>query len=155
MKRIKRLLCILVCCVCTGFSACVDSVSSEKAPYEFLMEKTEISSIEIGVFYLYPYRIEEDAFFESLLVIENHEEFLTEFRALECRKSWGVVPKDMSLVIKILYNTTEYEMIGYQGQFLFTIDRYESIGYGYFINDFQFPEDEFNLFLYKYLNTQQ
>lgn len=160
MKLTKRLLCVLFCFLCATFVGC----EASKEPYKFLNDTAQISTIEIGYFYIEPYSSVRAPSFESLTVIENHEEFLTDFRAVTSYKEDFMQDglNEKQLVIKILYQNNEYEMIGEKGQLYHTIDRryhnledkdlgyhYENSGY------FYFEEDEFNALLNKYLPSQQ
>jgi len=112
-RKIEKILVFVVVPVLIVVLLCHCCVSLNKVrSYEFMSDPAEITSIEIVV--LGEYDKDIGHFEENVIsVIEDHETFLNEFRALECRQHFmdplGV--SEGSTVIKLTYSNGSYELI--------------------------------------------
>ncbi len=106
---------------------------------------SEISLIELT------FSNESELIQTELQSVENIDDFLTDFNKIECAQWFGdpcgVTEKGKdAFVIKILYENGEYELINWNGQATYTLDR----GLNYYDGYSIFNEDQFFSLIEKY-----
>ena len=132
------LVLLSICISCCG---CGPIIKTE-TEFEFLNDISEISTIQIVVIKEFvPY---SEPLYETICDIENKEEFLNEFLKIECHKRFSdpkETPKNKPL-IRIMYNSDEYEFINYYGQ---------CTSYSAYGNNLSLNKDQFISLVEKYV----
>lgn len=91
----------------------------------------------------------------QLIVINNKNEFIKDFKKVDCYTYFGdptgVTPEgDSTTVIKITYKNNDYELINWNGQAEYTLER----GFNYYAGFSVFDEEQFNALLNQYLSQK-
>ncbi len=138
----KIVICVYMICIMMVTSGC-----KIKTEYEFINEETRVSAIEIVlVGEGRPYTPNEQ---EVLTTINDINEFLSEFKELNCYKHigdpLGIWPD--TIAIKVIYDNGEYELIAAMGQATYTLEeQYRNFNAGKY-----FEHEQFDQFLSNYL----
>ncbi len=110
MKRI-RILCLILATFTCFTCGCI-----KKQPYKFLYDVTEIEQISI-VYMTNANQVDND--YETIVVIEDKDEFLGEFNKILFNKFLLGDPTHIHNNVKVIlieYNNGDYEFIDYYAQ---------------------------------------
>lgn len=151
-RKIEKILVFVVVPVLIVVLLCHCCVSLNKVrDYEFLFDPAEITSIEIVV--LGEYDKDIGLFEENVIsVIEDHETFLNEFRALECRQHFmdPLRVNEGYTVIKLTYSNGGFELIFGGGRGAYYPSEDGSGGKFWDYNGYQSFGEEFDELIEKY-----
>ena len=118
-----------------------------KETYNFLNSSEKITNISIVTL-----SFENDELIQTTIAnIENKSTFLDDFSQIKCHVYFGdpcaATPEGTpDTVVKITYENGEYELINWNGQSTYTVER----GFNYYAGFSIFDEEPFKLLISKY-----